>query len=129
MYFWFCLILIILQLLSLWWPVLALRMRMGRARIIVKAKMDTIARHTAELRFTVVNSDEAEERKDSAEKLAQALEAYQDYQDLPLWPISRETLKTHLAQLWTVIAFLWIVYQEDKIWPIVRKFLKFLGSG
>ncbi len=120
-FFWFSLILIVLQVLALWWPILALRFHMEHARTIVRTRLDAIARTSADLRFKVVNSQDPEERKKAAEQLANALEAYKDYQALPLWPISRATLTAHLAQLWTLLVFLGVVHQEDKIWPMVER--------
>lgn len=122
-YFWLSVNLITLQFLSLWWPVLVLRMRMGNARDIVKMRLDEIVKKTAELRFAVVNSKDAKTRKDAAEQIVHALESYQDYKNMPLWPISRNILKNHLTQLWTVLVFLGVVHQEEKIWPIIKQYL------
>jgi hypothetical protein len=116
-------IMIILQLLSLWWPVLALRVHMGHAQNIVEKQIDEIVRKASALRFVVVNAKEAKVRKESAEQLTEALEAFQDYRNIPLWPISSATLKNHLAQLWTILVFLGIVSQEKTIWPMVKTFL------
>jgi hypothetical protein len=122
-FFWFSLILIMLQILALWWPILALRFHMEHARTIVRNRLDTIARQSANLRFKMVNSPDPEERKEAAEQLANALEAYNDYRNIPLWPISRDTLMRHMAQLWTLLVFLGVVHQEERIWPIIEKFL------
>jgi hypothetical protein len=122
-FFWFSLILIVLQVLALWWPILALRFHMEHARTIVRNRLDAIARKSADLRFKIVNSQDPQERKEAAEQLANGLEAYKDYESIPLWPISRATLTTHLAQLWTLLVFLGVVHQEEKIWPIIEKFL------
>jgi hypothetical protein len=121
-YFWLSLVLIVLQVLSLWWPILALRMHMGHAQHIVQDRLDEIVKKASELRFAVVNSDDAKERKISAERLTEVLEAYQDYRKIPLWPISRATLNNHIVQLWTVLVFFGIVSQEKKIWPIIEAF-------
>lgn len=115
------LVLIALQLLSLWWPLLALRMHMGHARIIVKTKLDDLVRKTAALRYVVVNSDDAARRKESADQLAQTIDAYRDYQTMPLWPITRDTLVKHLAQLWTVLVFIGVVQQKETLSAIVSR--------
>jgi hypothetical protein len=96
---------------------------MEHARTIVRNRLDAIARKSADLRFKIVNSQDPQERKEAAEQLANGLEAYKDYESIPLWPISRATLTTHLAQLWTLLVFLGVVHQEGKIWPIIEKFL------
>jgi len=124
-FFWFSLILIVLQILALWWPMLALRFHMEHARTIVRNRLDSMARKAADLRFKVVNSQDPEERKESADQLANALEAYRDYQSIPLWPISPDTIKSHLVQLWTLLAFLGVVHQEDRIWPTIERFFNF----
>ncbi len=122
-FFWFSLILIVLQILALWWPMLVLRFHMEHARTIVRNWLDAMARKSADLRFKVVNSQDPQERRELAEQLANALEAYKDYQSIPLWPISRDTVKSHLVQLWTLLVFLGVVHQENTIWPVIEKFL------
>ena len=85
---------------------------MGHAQHIVEKQIDEIVKKVSALRFAVVNAVETEERKESAERLTEALEAYQDYRNIPLWAISSATLKNHVAQLWTILVFLGIVSQE-----------------
>lgn len=119
-FFWLTLILIVMQLLSLWTPLLALRMQMGHAKNVVKARLDEIVRQTAQLRYDLAHSNEAGIRKESAERLAHALDAYQDYQNMPLWPVSNATLKAHVVQLWTVLVFLGVLQEDVKIWPLVK---------
>ncbi len=120
-------IFIALQLLSLWWPLLALRMHMGHARNAVKARLDQIVKKTAGLRYEIEHSTDPAARKEAAERLGQALEAYKDYQSMPLWPVSRAVLTNHVAQLWTVLVFLGVINKDDKIWTAVKAI--FLSSA
>lgn len=115
------LVLISLQFLSLWWPLLALRMHMGHARIIVRTKLDDLVKKTAALRFDVVNSDDSAVRKESADQLTHTIDAYQDYQTMPLWPITRDTLVKHFAQLWTVLVFIGVVQQKETLSALVSR--------
>lgn len=115
------LVLIALQVLSLWWPLLALRMHLGLARDIVRTKLDEIVSKTSSLRFQIVNSNDPAVRKDAADQLAHTIEAYQDYQGMPLWPITRETLIKHFAQLWTVLVFIGVVQQEETLSALMNR--------
>lgn len=118
-FFWLTLILIVLQLLSLWWPVLALRMHTGHARHIVESRIDEIVKSTSQLRYTIANSNDAEKRREASEQLDETLKAYEDYRNIPLWPVAPGTMKHHVIQLWTIIVFLAIQFQEDKIRALI----------
>lgn len=113
------LLLITMQVLALWWPILGLRMHLGVVRHQVEDRLDAIVNTISDLRYQAANTDNTAEQKKYNERTKEFLNAYQDYKNIPLWPITKETIIHNISQLWTILVFLGIVTQEQKLWPII----------
>ena len=125
-FFWLSMLLIVVQILALWIPVLALRLVMGRAKAHFRKEADDLALHVREqkkiLRSTSTTRDQKER---AAMALEHALNAYRDHDDVPLWPISGTTLSKHLLHFWGLAAFLGISTSEG----LVQKVQRVLADG
>ena len=103
-----------LQLVALWVPVVALRIVMGRTREELREDADRVAFDVRSLKEKLLDPETpAERKKELADELGFALEAYRDHEDMPLWPISGRTFWRHVLHLWSLVAFLGIYTAED----------------
>lgn len=125
-FLWLSAFLVVLQILTLWLPVFALRVIMGRAREEARVDADAVAMNVTNLKRRLLDENTSpNEKEEIAKELTFALDAYRDHENMPLWPISGRTLGTHLMHLWSLVAFLGIVTTED----IQSKSIDWLVAG
>ncbi len=100
------LILILLQIFALWVPMLSLRRVMGAAKQDLQARADQLAQEVARLKHTLLHAADKDERAAAAQRHEQLLKAFQDVEQVPRWPISAATIRSHFLQLWPILGFI-----------------------
>ena len=100
------LILILLQIFALWVPMLSLHRVMVAAKHDLQARADQLAQDVARLKHTVLHAAEKDERAAAAQRHELLLKAFQDVEQVPRWPISAATIRSHILQFWPILGFI-----------------------
>lgn len=116
-------ILILLQVFALWAPMLSLRRVMGTVKHDLQARADEFAQEAATMKHILLHTTDKDERDAAEKRHAELLNAFADIEQVPRWPISADTIKAHIMQLWPILGFIG-VENED----VVAAFVRFFGS-
>jgi hypothetical protein len=100
------LILILLQIFALWVPMFSLRRVMVAAKHDLQARADRLAQEVASLKHTLLHAADKDERAAAKQRHEQVLMAFQDVEQVPRWPISAATIRSHVLQLWPILGFI-----------------------
>lgn len=120
----FTMFLLLLQVFSLWVPLFALRYEMGKVKDNVKKYLDKYAIASGQLKYEIIACDDKDERAKKVDELTHTVDAYRDYENIPLWPVSFKTIARYFIQLWTVLVFIGIVSTDNKPWFTINCLLE-----
>ena len=116
-------VLLLLQVFALWVPMLSLRRVMGRAKQDLQGRADELAQRAANLKYAMLHANSKKARDEAEKRHEELLKAFQDFEQVPLWPISARTLRSYVLQLWPILGFVGV---ENK--KVVQAFVEFFQN-
>lgn len=114
-------ILILLQVFALWVPMLSLRRIMGTVKHDLQSRADEFAQEAATMKYALLHATDKDARDAAEKRHAVLLKAFADIEQVPRWPITADTIKAHILQLWPVLGFIG-VENEDVVAAVARFF-------
>ena len=79
---------------------------MAAAKHDLQARADQLAQDVARLKHTVFHAAEKDERAAAVQRHELLLKAFQDVEQVPRWPISAATIRSHIRQFWPILGFI-----------------------
>ena len=117
-------ILILLQVFTLWVPMLSLHRVMGAAKHDLQVRADEFAQEAATMKHTLLHGTDKDARDAAQKRHAVLLKAFADIEQVPRWPVAAGTIKAHITQLWPVLGFIGV--ENDRVVTAFAEFFKSL---
>ena len=76
------------------------------------------------MKHTLLHATDKDERDAAEKRHTELLKAFADIEQVPRWPISGDTIRAHITQLWPVLGFIGV--ENEKVVTAFAEFFKSL---